>query len=536
MPDLPPLVGILRGNITDFSAKMGEARAIAGETSRSSSGMFNQLAGVGKAALMVTGAAMVGVAGVAIELEHHAEETGQAAYDMSEKFGLMPHQASAWVVAGQAVGVSQESMTTGFKFLSRNMESARMEMQATGKIPPLIAQPFKDLGVQLTDSGGHFRNLNDIMLDASSRFAAMPDGAEKAGLAMKLFGRSGSDLLPVLDEGKQGLEGLMAAGKASGAVMSDQQVNAAHQAFLAHKQFDQAIAGVTNRLSVGLLPAMTAGFGFITGTAIPAVSSIVGWLGKNKDVVAMVGAAIGGPLVFAMGAYAASLISAGIAGIPVLVTLIALNLPIIAIIAAIALLSAGVVYAYIHWGWFRNAVNAAGADLKVFAGWLSTTVPPIWHGFTNDVAGAWNGLKAFGSWVSNTFGPILNGMGGALKTAGGFLNAINPWAKHSPSLVENVETGVAAITGHYANLARSVQGSMNAANVAGGLSGQGAGRTGSLGSGGSDVLQRLDRIIDLLTNPRPNVNLTLQGAAAVNDPDGVRRMLQRLALVGVATG
>jgi len=488
MTGLPPLIGLLRGDISHFAAKMAEAKGITAETGSATSSAFSNLAGVGKIALLASGAAMVGVAGIALELANRAADTGQAAYDMSEKFGLMPSQASAWVAAGNAVGVSQDTMTTGFKFLSRNMEAARMEFQATGKVPPLIAQPFKDLGVTLTDSKGRFRNLNDVMLDAADRLKAMPDGAEKAGLAMKLFGRSGSDLLPVLDEGKQGLEGLMAAGKASGAVMSDQQVNAAHQAFLAHKQFDQAIEGVTNRLSVGLLPAMTAGFGFITGTAIPAVSNIVGWMGKNEDVVATVAAAIGGPLVFAMGAYAVSLISAGIAAIPLVVATIALYLPVIAIIAAIALLSAGVVYAYTHWTGFRNVVNAAGADLKVFAGWLGSVVPPIWAGFTKDVSNAWNGLKAFGDWIHNTFGGILGAMGGALKTAGGFLNAINPWAKHSPSLVENVQTGVAAITGHYANMARSVGSSMGAIGGTSGVGSFGSASSSSAGNASSSVL------------------------------------------------
>lgn len=501
---LPPLVGILRGDVSHFVAKMGEARAVAAETSTANAGAFNQLAGVGKIAMLASGAAMVGVAGVALELATRAADAGQAAFEMSEKFGLMPSQASAWIAAANAVGVSQDSITTGFKFLSRNMESAHQQFEATGKISALVAQPFKDLGVQLTDAHGKFRSMNDIMLAASDRFKAMPDGAEKAGLAMKLFGRSGSDLLPVLDEGKKGLTGLMAAARASGAVMSDQQVDAAHQAYLAHKQFDQAIAGVTNRLSVGLLPAMTQGFGFITNTAIPAVSSIVTWMGKHKDVVAMVAAAIGGPLVFAMGAYAVSATTAGIAQLPLIAGFIAMNAPIIAIVAAIALLSAGVVYAYNHWGWFRSAVNAAGGELKTFVGWLSTTVPPIWRGFTKDVSDAWNGLKAFGTWVSNTFGPILNGMGGALKTAGGFLNSINPWAKHSPSLVENVQSGTSAIVGHYGNMARSIGSAMSGV---GGLPGFGSG--GSFGaavsssrssdSGTTDLRDRLDRIIELLS-------------------------------------
>jgi len=247
-----------------------------------------------------------------------------------------------------------------------------------------------------------------------------------------------------------------------------------------------------------------------------------------------VAAAIGGPLVFAMGAYTVSAISAGVASIPLLVTFIALNAPIIAIVAAIALLSAGVVYAYNHWGWFRNAVNAAGTDLKAFAGWLGKEVPPIWRGFTKDISDAWTGLKNFGSWISNTFGPMLKGMSDAVQKAGGALNALNPFAKHSPSLVENVQAGTAIIAGHYQTMARSVQGSMSTANVG---SFAGPGVSGGSGLASSKAEQILEQILDALKNPKTGnqFNLALHGAAAVNDPEGVRRMLQRMALLGTAT-
>jgi hypothetical protein len=253
--------------------------------------------------------------------------------------------------------------------------------------------------------------------------------------------------------------------------------------------------------------------------------AFVGYLKSHTETAKMLGAAIAGPLAVAIGAYIVSMVLAAAATI-------AATWPILAIIAAVALLSAGVIYAYDHWGWFRTAVNAAGADLKVFAGWLGSTVPPIWRGFTKDVSDAWNGLKAFGDWINHTFGPILNAMGGALKTAGGFLNSINPWAKHSPSLVENVLSGTTAIAGHYANMAGSIKGSMGGA-----LAGSGGSSTGGSSSGmgsGADVISRLDKLIDLLTNPRPNINLTLNGSGAANDPEGVRRTLLRMQQLGTA--
>ncbi len=308
------------------------------------------LAGVTRAALAVGTVAATAVAGFAVESVHHAEEVGQAAFEMSEKFGLLPGKASQWLAAGKAVGVETESMSVGFKFLAKNMEGLNLvdaakatkelakEQQLAAKAQQTYAkdlassspkirehaqavlaaaeaakeqarqnlanaeaavpaqQAFDALGIKTKDAKGNLRDLNDVMLEAADAFAKMPDGAEKAGLAVKLFGRSGTDLIPVLNQGRAGLQGLMDAAVKSGAAMSSDQVEGAHQAYLAHKQFDAAIAGVTNQLGSGLLPTATRVFTWMTGTGIPATRAFFGemvqrgaeaaaWAKKHWDMI-----------------------------------------------------------------------------------------------------------------------------------------------------------------------------------------------------------------------------------------------------------
>jgi hypothetical protein len=48
------------------------------------------------------------------------------------------------------------------------------------------------------------------MLDVADRFQQMPDGAQKAALAVQLFGKAGMDMIPMLNEGRQSIEGLAA--------------------------------------------------------------------------------------------------------------------------------------------------------------------------------------------------------------------------------------------------------------------------------------------------------------------------------------
>src|SRR5258708_1065657 len=140
---------------------------------------------------------------------------------------------------------------------------------------------------------------------------------------------------------------------------------------------------------------------------------------------------------------------------------IAATWPILLIIGALALLGAGIYYLYNHWKGFHDLVNFTWQNILVPLGkTIADSLVPAWKQVSTEVVYLWGRLQDFGNWVSHTFGPILQGMGGALSSAGSFLNAINPWAKHSPSLVENVQSGTAAIVANYAQMSRSVQGSV----------------------------------------------------------------------------
>ena len=58
---------------------------------------------------------------------------------------------------------------------------------------------FKAAGIDTLDADKAFRQLSDL-------FAVMPDGMQKTALAMKLFGREGMSLIPLLNEGSRGLD------------------------------------------------------------------------------------------------------------------------------------------------------------------------------------------------------------------------------------------------------------------------------------------------------------------------------------------
>lgn len=65
--------------------------------------------------------------------------------------------------------------------------------------------PFTRLGIVVKNADGSLRNVQDVMLDVADAFKAMPDGAEKAGLAVELFGAKNSRLVGKINEGRQAI-------------------------------------------------------------------------------------------------------------------------------------------------------------------------------------------------------------------------------------------------------------------------------------------------------------------------------------------
>jgi len=239
----------------------------------------NGLAGIAKAGALLAVVLATAVVTGAVAAYAKTEALGQAAYEMGEKFGLSGHQASQWIAVAEQLGLSSESVGTAFKFLSKNAEAMTLTLESHKKISAVTLQVYKDVGIHVLDAGGKVKSLNQLLLESADYFHKHAGAAGNAGMAIKLFGRSGSDLLPMLELGKQGLLDYMASGQKLGTVMSTDQVNAWHKAFLAHKEFDTALQGVTTRIGTAVMPLFTRLFNYMVNIGIPAVSKLAAFVG-----------------------------------------------------------------------------------------------------------------------------------------------------------------------------------------------------------------------------------------------------------------
>jgi actin-related protein len=80
------------------------------------------------------------------------------------------------------------------------------ELDQLGLTGKGASEAFRELQVSITNSDGTLRNSGDVMLDIANKFKAMEDGPKKAALAMKLMGRGGAELIPMLNMGGTAIE------------------------------------------------------------------------------------------------------------------------------------------------------------------------------------------------------------------------------------------------------------------------------------------------------------------------------------------
>ena len=167
------------------------------------------------------------------------------------------------------------------------------------------------------------------------------------------------------------------------------------------------LAAALVNLGLPVLAAAFSGVGWVLRELVlPPLTAIVDFLAENEHVLIGVLAGFASVVLISLvPAFVAWAINAGIAAVNTLLMMA----PIILVVAAIAALVAGVIWAYQNLGWFRTAVDAVGDAFQWF---YREVVVPVWNGIGAAVAWAWDvvikpALNALVGFITGTVVPIL---------------------------------------------------------------------------------------------------------------------------------
>lgn len=168
----------------------------------------------------------------------------------SEAIGMNAQELQTWLKISDQVGIGQQSMTMDFERFAKNLADGATALKTTGVT-------LQDLGITTTDVGTAVLQLADY-------FHTHNDQAQKAAIASALFGRSGAELIPVLDQGSQAFRNYQAELQKMGVLLSNSQLFAGAQAQVALQQFGMAFDSAKDRFLGAVLPGFTTFFQQLT--------------------------------------------------------------------------------------------------------------------------------------------------------------------------------------------------------------------------------------------------------------------------------
>ena len=190
--------------------------------------------------LLAAGAVVAGFGAMVKRTIDQADAFGK----LSTRTGIAADKLQAYVNAGKLADVSQEQLTSGLRVF------ARTQIEASEGVAT-YADAYKKLGVAVKNQDGSLKASDQLLGEIADRFADLPDGPEKAAVAMDIFGRSGAQMITLLNGGKSSLEEFnyeLSANFAQNAEYFNDQITKLQIGF----------DGFRNQLMDALLPALNA--------------------------------------------------------------------------------------------------------------------------------------------------------------------------------------------------------------------------------------------------------------------------------------
>lgn len=223
----------------------------------------------------------------------------------------------------QKTGIAVESLSRLQYAAGREgVEDLGASLAKLAKTIGTDAELFDALGIKTKNANGELRTTEEVLLDVADVFSKSADGTRKAIIAQELFGKSGAALIPLLNQGRAGIEQLTAEADRLGITISGNTAKAADDFNNKLYSLKGAVSGAVNQITAELLPslnriaeAMTSSTGgtsaFATaGRALGVVLETVSVLAANVAYVFNgIGREIGG-----IAAQAAALATGDFAG------------------------------------------------------------------------------------------------------------------------------------------------------------------------------------------------------------------------------
>jgi phage-related protein len=394
----------LRATISEFQAKMAEARGEMTKTQSHGEGAFKQLESVGKLALLGVSAAAVSVGVASIHMADEFEASHArlvtAITNTGKSFDQFATPISVAEKSMENLGFTHAQVEATLASLTTSLGDPTKALDLLGTTANLAAYkqvPLADAAIAVAKGfEGQLRPLKQMGIDlpvvaaSAEKIKVAQENLIKTQTALNDLLVKHPDAVNANSKAHAAYETALTRVAAAQGKLNDLQSSGGQIIDALNQKVGGQAAAAAETFSgkMNVLRAKAEDLGVAIGLKlIPVITQLAGylldgvnWLEKHRTAMIELAVAIGGPLLAAMGLYIASLFTAGGA-------LTFLLSPVILVAAAVGALAAGVIYAYNHWTAFRNVVDGVWQ-------WLSGTLWPGMLSFANWLLAIWPTVRA----------------------------------------------------------------------------------------------------------------------------------------------
>jgi hypothetical protein len=146
----------------------------------------------------LSGAAVAGFAGLAVGIKKTVDSMDELSKS-AQKVGVTTEELSRLAYAGDLADVSLETITSTLGKLTKAQAAALDESSKTAKV-------FDALGVSVKNADGSLRSSTAVLGDFAERFKDLGGSPEAIAAGFQIFGRSFQELIPLLKDGREGIQ------------------------------------------------------------------------------------------------------------------------------------------------------------------------------------------------------------------------------------------------------------------------------------------------------------------------------------------
>lgn len=171
---------------------------------------------------------------------------------LAQKAGLAVKDVAGLTLAFEQSGLTAGDVAGAMSKLSRGMADGN--------------KAFAAMGLTAQNADGTLKSTRQMLGEVAGKFEGYADGAGKTALAMELFGKSGADMIPLLNGGAAALDEFDAMAKTLGLTLDEETAKNAEKFNDTLDLMGKAGQGVATQIAAQLLPTLTSVAGELFNT------------------------------------------------------------------------------------------------------------------------------------------------------------------------------------------------------------------------------------------------------------------------------